>query len=329
MLDQRVPGGLPAPVALVGGSAWVPVPVVFRCFKGYQDILVRELTLTPAVVRYRRERWATPSGRRRWRPCRPARRRLRAGAAPLPLVAHATQVTTERLVALLAGIGIEISKRQVVRLLTSRLDDLIAEDREDPAGRPWPRISAEPGPHLLADFGSKFSFLRPFSRGVRIGAYLQSVLFDVPEQHDRSLQHAGQWSAGHRAGRTGPAPDRAAPPPNAGAAPPPSAAALSPSRHQHHRATQRLGLRVAGPACPGGRLAGHIGAEWSKGVHRRAGHGTNRCQPPWSGGSRRGCRVVTVPQSLTCRLMFTPARTAAHRRRHLSHAADRRDVEGW
>ena len=32
--------------------------------------------------------------------------------------------------ALLAGIGLEISKRQVVRLLTSRLDDLIAEDRE-------------------------------------------------------------------------------------------------------------------------------------------------------------------------------------------------------
>src|SRR4051794_41434137 len=29
-------------------------------FKGYQDILVRELTLTPAVVRYRRERWAAP-----------------------------------------------------------------------------------------------------------------------------------------------------------------------------------------------------------------------------------------------------------------------------
>ena len=31
-------------------------------FKGYQDILVRELTLTAEVVRYRRERWATPSG---------------------------------------------------------------------------------------------------------------------------------------------------------------------------------------------------------------------------------------------------------------------------
>jgi len=31
-------------------------------FKGYQDILARELTLTPAVVRYRRERWAILSG---------------------------------------------------------------------------------------------------------------------------------------------------------------------------------------------------------------------------------------------------------------------------
>ena len=46
------------------------------------------------------------------------------------LVAHAQgQVTAERLTALLAGIGLEISKRQVVRLLTSRLDDLIAEDQ--------------------------------------------------------------------------------------------------------------------------------------------------------------------------------------------------------
>src|SRR4051794_19766437 len=100
-------------------------------FKGYQDLLVRELTLTPAVVRYRRERWLTPTGE--------------AVLAPLPagivggfgpglrrflLVAHAQgQVTTERLASLLAGIGIEISKRQVVRLLTSRLDDLIAEDQ--------------------------------------------------------------------------------------------------------------------------------------------------------------------------------------------------------
>jgi hypothetical protein len=101
-------------------------------FKGYQDILVRELTLTPAVVRYRRERWATPSGETVLAPL-PAG--IVGGFGPglrrFLLVAHTQgQVTTERLVAVLAGIGIEISKRQVVRLLTSRLDDLIAEDRE-------------------------------------------------------------------------------------------------------------------------------------------------------------------------------------------------------
>lgn len=100
-------------------------------FKGYQDMLVRELVISAEVVRYRRERWVTPSGG--------------TVVAPLPagivggfgpglrrflLVAHAQgQVTTERLVALLGGIGIEISKRQVVRLLTSRLAGLIAEDR--------------------------------------------------------------------------------------------------------------------------------------------------------------------------------------------------------
>src|SRR3954462_6139357 len=110
-------------------------------FKGYQDILVRELTLTPAVVRYRRgarggparrERWATPSGETVLAPL-PAG--IVGGFGPglrrfLP-VAHAQgQVTTERLTALLAGIGIDISKRQVVRLLTSRLDDLVAEDRD-------------------------------------------------------------------------------------------------------------------------------------------------------------------------------------------------------
>jgi len=39
-------------------------------------------------------------------------------------------VTTERLKALLNGIGVEISKRQVVRLLAELLDDFVAEDQE-------------------------------------------------------------------------------------------------------------------------------------------------------------------------------------------------------
>jgi hypothetical protein len=101
-------------------------------FKGYQDILVRELTLTPEVVRYRRERWVTSAGETLLAPL-PAG--IVGGFGPglrrFLLVAHAQgQVTTERLTSLLAGIGLEISKRQVVRLLTSRLDDLVAEDRE-------------------------------------------------------------------------------------------------------------------------------------------------------------------------------------------------------
>ena len=85
-------------------------------------------------MRYRRERRPTPPGE--------------AVLAPLPagivggfgpglrrflLVAHARgRVTTERPAALPEGIGIGISKRQVVRLPTSRLDDLATEDREVP-----------------------------------------------------------------------------------------------------------------------------------------------------------------------------------------------------
>ncbi len=100
-------------------------------FKGYQDILVRELVISAEVVRYRRERWVTPSGETVLAPL-PAG--IVGGFGPglrrFLLMAHAQgQVTTERLVALLGGIGIEISKRQVVRLLTSRLDDLVAEDQ--------------------------------------------------------------------------------------------------------------------------------------------------------------------------------------------------------
>jgi len=49
------------------------------------------------------------------------------------LALHAQgQVTTERLVALLNGIGVEICKRQVVRLLTEPLDTFVAEDQAVP-----------------------------------------------------------------------------------------------------------------------------------------------------------------------------------------------------
>ena len=101
-------------------------------FKGYEDVLVRDLRLSAEVVRYRRERWLLASGETVVAPL-PAG--IVGGFGPelrrFVLAAHAQgQVTTERLVALLNGIGVEISKRQVVRLLTSRLDDFAAEDRD-------------------------------------------------------------------------------------------------------------------------------------------------------------------------------------------------------
>ena len=101
-------------------------------FKGYEDIVVQDLLLMPRVIRYRRERWLTPDGRTIIAPL-PAG--IVGGFGPalrrFVLAGHAQgQVTSERLTALLAGIGIAISKRQVVRLLTGSLDALVAEDRE-------------------------------------------------------------------------------------------------------------------------------------------------------------------------------------------------------
>ncbi|MCH8948652.1 MAG: transposase [Acidobacteria bacterium] len=88
-------------------------------FKGYETYVVRDLLVRPRVIRFRRERWRTPDGR--------------TVLAPLPgwvnghfgpelrryVLAqyHQGQVTIPRLVTQLNDIGIEISKRQVVRLL--------------------------------------------------------------------------------------------------------------------------------------------------------------------------------------------------------------------
>jgi len=101
-------------------------------FKGYEDILVRDLHLSAEVIRYRRERWLLASGETVLAAL-PAG--IVGGFGPelrrFVLALHAQgQVTTERLTALLNGIGVEISKRQVVRLLAEPLDDFVAEDQE-------------------------------------------------------------------------------------------------------------------------------------------------------------------------------------------------------
>jgi hypothetical protein len=97
-------------------------------FLGYEDIFVQDLRITVETIRYRRERWAGPAGERIVAAL-PAgvlggygpelRRFIAAGH-------FQGQMTSERLTALLTGMGMAISKRQVVRLLSK---GLIAEDR--------------------------------------------------------------------------------------------------------------------------------------------------------------------------------------------------------
>lgn len=101
-------------------------------FKGYETFVVQDLVLHARVIRYRRERWATPDGQ--------------TVLAPLPVgVAghfgpelrrfvlaqhHHGQVTVERLTTQLRAFGLSISKRQVMRLLIDRHDGFLAESRD-------------------------------------------------------------------------------------------------------------------------------------------------------------------------------------------------------
>jgi hypothetical protein len=101
-------------------------------FKGYEDFTIQDLRIEPRVVRLRRERWLTPDGR--------------TVLAPLPegisdhfgpeikrlILAqyHQGQTTVPRLVELLQMGGVDISKRQVVRILTEANDAFIAEARD-------------------------------------------------------------------------------------------------------------------------------------------------------------------------------------------------------
>jgi hypothetical protein len=101
-------------------------------FKGYTSFVVQDLVIHPHVVNFRCERWQTPDGGMM--------------AAPLPagidghfgpqlrrfVLAqyHQGQMTVARLVTLLRGLGIFISKRQVVRLLIDAQDGFLTEARD-------------------------------------------------------------------------------------------------------------------------------------------------------------------------------------------------------
>jgi hypothetical protein len=98
--------------------------------KGYEDVIVQDIAFRPEVTLYRRERWTTPKGRTVVADL-PAG--VIGGCGPnlirLVLVLHFQgQMTCERIVAVLTAAGLSISKRQVVRLLTARLDVFRAEE---------------------------------------------------------------------------------------------------------------------------------------------------------------------------------------------------------
>jgi hypothetical protein len=99
-------------------------------YKGYEEIIVQDIAFRPEVTLYRRERWTTPDGRTVTADL-PAG--IVGGCGPylqrMVLMLHNQgQMTCERIVTLLTGAGLAISKRQVVRLLTARLDLFRAEE---------------------------------------------------------------------------------------------------------------------------------------------------------------------------------------------------------
>ena len=98
--------------------------------KGYEEIVVQDLCLSPQVTRYRRERWQTPAGETVIAALDPGIvGGYGANLHRFVLALHFSgQVTCERIVALLNGMGVVISKRQVVRLLTAKLETFRAED---------------------------------------------------------------------------------------------------------------------------------------------------------------------------------------------------------
>jgi hypothetical protein len=100
-------------------------------FKGYTSYVVRDLVIRPHVVNFQCERWQTLDGRVITAPL-PAGVSGHFGPELRRFVLaqyHEAQTTVPRLLTLLRGLGIVISKRQLVRLLTANQDSFVNEAR--------------------------------------------------------------------------------------------------------------------------------------------------------------------------------------------------------
>ena len=110
----------------------LPAPPRGARFKGYTSFVVQELVLHSHVIDFQCERWLTADGK------------VMTAALPegfdghfgpqlrrfVLAQYHQGQTTVPRLLALLRGFGIDISKRELVRLLTTGHDSFHEEARE-------------------------------------------------------------------------------------------------------------------------------------------------------------------------------------------------------
>src|SRR3954452_16662092 len=97
--------------------------------RGFEPFTVQDLILTPQVIRFRRERWLTPDGQEIVAPLPPeVSGHFGPGIVRFVLMQHVQgQVTVERLRAQLRGLGVRISKGQIVTILTANKDVFHAE----------------------------------------------------------------------------------------------------------------------------------------------------------------------------------------------------------
>jgi hypothetical protein len=100
--------------------------------KGYTSYVVQDLVIRTQVVNFRCERWETPDGEVITAPL-PAGIHGHFGAELRRFVLaqyHEAQTTVPRLLKLLHSLGIVISKRQLVRLLTAGQEGFVNEARD-------------------------------------------------------------------------------------------------------------------------------------------------------------------------------------------------------
>jgi Transposase IS66 family len=101
-------------------------------FKGYEEFLVQDLVVQPMTVLYRRERWQLPDGSTVVAPL-PAGITTHFGPELKRFVLaqyHQGQTTTPRLLDLLHGFGVSISKRELMRLLIQGKEAFLDEARD-------------------------------------------------------------------------------------------------------------------------------------------------------------------------------------------------------